>query len=40
MTAMVEELLRRPRPGFVRLHGGVPTANRGQLIDRFCDNQR
>ncbi len=35
MTRMVEERLRRMGLGCVRLHGGVPTARRGELIDRF-----
>ena len=38
MTAMVEDLVRRLDLGFVRLHGGVPTAKRGELIDRFRDD--
>jgi superfamily II DNA or RNA helicase len=35
MTRMVEERLRRLGLGSVRLHGGVPSAKRGELIDRF-----
>ncbi len=38
MTEMVEQLLRRMGLGHVRLHGGIPTANRGPLIDRFRDD--
>lgn len=38
MTAMVETLLRRMKLGCVRLHGGVPTANRGELMDRFRED--
>jgi superfamily II DNA or RNA helicase len=38
MTRMVEERLRRMRLGFVRLHGGVPTAKRGELMDRFRED--
>jgi superfamily II DNA or RNA helicase len=35
MTRMVEERLRAMGLGCVRLHGGVPTDRRGELIDRF-----
>lgn len=35
MTAMAEAVVRGLGLGFVRLHGGVPTAARGTLIDRF-----
>jgi hypothetical protein len=35
MTRMVEERVRRMGLGCVRLHGGVPTDRRGELIDRF-----
>jgi superfamily II DNA or RNA helicase len=35
MTQMVELRLRRIGLGCVRLHGGVPSAHRGDLIDRF-----
>jgi len=35
MTQMVEQRLRRLGLGCVRLHGGVPSASRGELIDRF-----
>jgi superfamily II DNA or RNA helicase len=35
MTQMVEQRLRRMGIGCVRLHGGVPTSKRGELIDRF-----
>lgn len=38
MTAMVEMRLRRMGLGCVRLHGGVPTAQRGALMDRFRDD--
>ncbi|MCP4287477.1 MAG: DEAD/DEAH box helicase family protein [Gammaproteobacteria bacterium] len=38
MTAMVEQLLRRMGLGHVRLHGGVPTAKRGDLMDRFRED--
>ena len=38
MTQMVEKLLRRMEIGFVRLHGGVPTAKRGALMDRFRED--
>ena len=35
MTAMAERTARSLGLGTVRLHGGVPTAKRGELIDRF-----
>lgn len=38
MTQMVEARLRRMGLGCVRLHGGVPTAKRGALLDRFRDD--
>ncbi|MEZ5449763.1 MAG: DEAD/DEAH box helicase [Thiolinea sp.] len=38
MTRMVEERLRKMGVGCVRLHGGVPTANRGALMDRFRED--
>ena len=38
MTAMVEEIVRRLKIGCVRLHGGVPTHKRGQLLDRFRED--
>ncbi len=38
MTAMVETRLRKLGLGCVRLHGGVPTAKRGELLDRFRDD--
>ncbi len=38
MTRMVAERLDRMGLGFVRLHGGVPTAQRGALMDRFRDD--
>ena len=38
MTRMVEKRLRRMGLGYVRLHGGVPTAKRGALIDRFRED--
>ena len=38
MTEMVEQLLRRMGLGHVRLHGGVPTAQRGALMDRFRED--
>ena len=38
MTEMVEQLLHRMGLGHVRLHGGVPTARRGALIDRFRED--
>jgi superfamily II DNA or RNA helicase len=38
MTAMAEARLRRMGLGCVRLHGSVPTAQRGALMDRFRDD--
>jgi superfamily II DNA or RNA helicase len=38
MTQMVEERLRRMGLGCVRLHGGVPSSRRGELMDRFRDD--
>lgn len=38
MTRMVEKRLRRMKIGYVRLHGGVPTAKRGTLMDRFRED--
>jgi SNF2 family DNA or RNA helicase len=38
MGEMVEELVRRMGLGGVRLHGGVPSARRGKLLDRFHDD--
>lgn len=38
MTRMVADLLERMNLGYVRLHGGVPTARRGELMDRFRDD--
>ena len=38
MTRLVEKRLRRMGLGFVRLHGGVPTAQRGALMDSFRDD--
>ncbi|MBC2712398.1 MAG: SWIM zinc finger family protein [Desulfosarcina sp.] len=38
MTRMVETRLRRMGIGFVRLHGGVPTAKRGPLMDSFRED--
>lgn len=35
MTEMVEKTLRRMGLGYVRLHGGVPSSKRGDLIERF-----
>jgi superfamily II DNA or RNA helicase len=35
MTRMVEQRVRAMGLGCVRLHGGVPTDRRGELIDRF-----
>ena len=39
MTAMVEQVARRLKIGCVRLHGRVPSAKRGALIDRFRDDE-
>ncbi len=38
MTRMVEKRLNRMGLGYVRLHGGVPTAKRGDLMDRFRED--
>jgi hypothetical protein len=38
MTRMVAQRLEIMKLGYVRLHGGVPTAKRGALIDSFRDN--
>lgn len=38
MTRMVETRLLRMGLGFVRLHGGVPSAKRGELMDRFRED--
>ena len=38
MTQLVEARLKRMGLGCVRLHGGVPTAKRGELMDRFRDD--
>ncbi len=38
MTLMVEQLAKKLRIGSVRLHGGVPTAKRGDLMDRFLED--
>lgn len=38
MTRMVETRLKRLGLGCVRLHGGVPSAKRGELMDRFRDD--
>lgn len=35
MTRMVEERLNKMKIGSVRLHGGVPTPKRGELMERF-----
>jgi superfamily II DNA or RNA helicase len=35
MTRMVEAVIRDLNLGFVRLHGGVPTARRGDLLESF-----
>lgn len=35
MTAMTESVVKKLNLGCVRLHGGVPTAKRGDLIGRF-----
>ncbi len=39
MTLMVEQLASKMGLGSVRLHGGVPTAKRGDLINRFRDDE-
>ena len=38
MTRMVEKRLKKMGLGIIRLHGGVPTARRGELMDRFRDD--
>ena len=38
MTRMVEQRLRGMDIGYVRLHGGVPTSQRGELLDRFRED--
>ena len=38
MTAMAEEVARGLGLGTVRLHGGVPSNKRGELIDRFFED--
>jgi superfamily II DNA or RNA helicase len=38
MTQMVEDRVRRLELGCVRLHGGVPTVKRGDLMDRFRED--
>jgi SNF2 family DNA or RNA helicase len=38
MTAMVEDIVHRLKIGCVRLHGGVPTHKRGELLDRFREH--
>ncbi len=38
MTEMVEQRVRAMGLGCLRLHGGVPTARRGELMDRFRDD--
>jgi len=40
MTRLVEKRLHRMGLGFVRLHGGIPTAHRGALMDSFRDDDR
>jgi superfamily II DNA or RNA helicase len=38
MTEMAEAVIRSLGVGTIRLHGGVPTARRGALLDRFSDD--
>ena len=38
MTEMAEQRVRRLGLGAVRLHGGVPTQKRGELMDRFRED--
>jgi len=38
MTEMVETLVKGIGLGCVRLHGGVPSANRGALMDKFLND--
>ncbi|GMV39168.1 MAG: hypothetical protein AMXMBFR64_08840 [Myxococcales bacterium] len=35
MTAMAEDVARSLKLGVVRLHGGVPSTKRGELVERF-----
>ena len=37
MTAVVGELLKKMKIGYVSLHGAIPTRQRGQLISKFRD---
>jgi hypothetical protein len=39
MTAMVEEVTRTLDIGSLRLHGGVPTSKRGDLLNQFRDDE-
>ncbi len=39
MTAMAEAVARGLKIGCARLHGGVPTAKRGALLDRFREDE-
>ena len=39
MTEMVERRLKKMGLGCVRLYGGVPTQKRGELMDRFRDDE-
>ncbi len=38
MTELAEQRVRRLGLGSVRLHGGVPTSRRGELMDRFRED--
>ncbi len=38
MTQMVETRLKKMGVGFVHLHGGIPTAKRGDLMNKFRDD--
>ena len=38
MTRMVEERVKQMGLGYVRLHGGVPSNKRGELMDRFRED--
>ncbi len=38
MTIMVEKLLTQMKIGYVSLHGQIPTAKRGDLMDRFAED--
>lgn len=40
MQAMAAEVCERLDLGYVRLHGGVPSAARGRLIDRFREDPK